>query len=91
MISTPENMRYNVRVVKISVSLKTNNLFLQIALLSLAVTQLSCSPLFDDLSNALNLVTSLAPEITRMAPSIENFAPDLLQVISTGGGAATGQ
>ena len=72
-------------------SLKTNNLFLQIALLSLAVTQLSCSPLFDDLSNALNFVTSLAPEITRMAPSIENFAPDLLQVISTGGGAATGQ
>ena len=65
--------------------------FLEIALLSLAVTQLSCSPLFDDISNALNFVTSIAPELTRIAPRIENFAPDLLQVISTGGGAATGQ
>ena len=45
------------------------------------------SPLFNEISNALNFVTSLAPEVARMAPDVATFAPDLLQgVISTGGG-----
>ena len=47
------------------------------------------SPLFNEISNALNFVTSLAPEVARMAPDVATFAPDLLQgVISTGGGTA---
>ena len=66
---------------------------MQIAFLSLGVVvQFShSSPLFDDISNALNFVTSLAPEVARMAPDMANFAPDLLQqVISTGVGDGTG-
>ena len=62
---------------------------LPIALLSLSVlVQFShSSPLFDDISNALSFVTSLAPEMARMTPDMASFAPDLLQqVISTGGG-----
>ena len=59
--------------------------------MSLFVTSLvqisRSSPLLNDISNALNFVTSLAPEVARMAPDVANFAPDLLQqVISTGGG-----
>ena len=64
--------------------------------MSLTVTslvQLSVSsPLFDDISNALNFVTSMAPEVARVAPGFGDFIPDLLQTVSTGGttGAVTG-
>ena len=56
-------------------------LFLQIVFSSLIVlVQFShCSPLFDDIYNALNFVTSLALKVARMAPDMANFAPHLLQ------------
>lgn len=63
--------------------------------MSLAVTSLvqlsRSSPVFDDISKALNFVTSLAPEAARMAPDIRNFAPDLLQLVTTGTTGTTGQ
>ena len=95
LISTPHN-EIQCRFYKCVkyITLKTF-FYLQIVLRSLAVASLvqlsHSSPVFDDISNALNFVTSLAPEAARMAPDIGNFAPDLLQLVTTGTTGTTGQ
>ena len=93
LISIPQN-EIQCRFYKCVKYITLNMVFyLQIVLISLAVTSLvqlsHSSPLFDDISNALNFVTSLAPEAARMAPNMGNFAADLLQLGTTTG--TTGQ
>merc|ERR1712154_483321 len=72
MVIKPANMRCTIVSLTVAVAL---------AQLS------SSSPLFDDIANVMNSITSIAPELSRMAP-------DLLQatgsVVTGGGGAAGG-